>query len=396
MPRVHVPIGRGQAVVDVLARHCREAEVDVALGQRVDRLLVDGGAVVGVAVGDDEITAGAVVDRHRRVRQQSGEAGRVLPVGGAHRIGVVHRCRRAPAATPFDLGRPGRRPGHRARPWPAPAACRLRPHPTRRTCRAGSCWSTATASASSTRRRRTASSTRMAREQGDRVSTPCSTAPRSRRPTAAGVARYKHAIPGSTKRQSPHWNARHRASDGRRRSDDVGGDDRRAGDRARCAVDEPRRNRRAATTPASSRASTPTTSRTPSSWSRSPRRRSTVPSCARRRWLDGLRPAHRPLRQRPAQRRSTASQVSTPPASARAASSASSTSAAATTTPTAPCSAASPAPRPRWRRRWMAAALRHARPRARAAYDSDPTVRRSRACRSGRPTTWARPTTARR
>jgi fumarate reductase flavoprotein subunit len=25
--------------------------------------------------------------------------------------------------------------------------------------------------------------------------------------TAAGVARYKHAIPGSSKRQSPHWNA---------------------------------------------------------------------------------------------------------------------------------------------------------------------------------------------
>ena len=41
VPRVHVPIGRGQAVVDVLARHCREAEVDVALGQRVDRLLID-------------------------------------------------------------------------------------------------------------------------------------------------------------------------------------------------------------------------------------------------------------------------------------------------------------------------------------------------------------------
>ena len=26
------------------------------------------------------------------------------------------------------------------------------------------------------------------------------------RATEAGVARYKHAIPGSTKRQSPHWN----------------------------------------------------------------------------------------------------------------------------------------------------------------------------------------------
>ncbi len=41
VPRVHVPIGRGQAVVDILARHCRDAEVDVAFGQRVDRLLTD-------------------------------------------------------------------------------------------------------------------------------------------------------------------------------------------------------------------------------------------------------------------------------------------------------------------------------------------------------------------
>src|SRR6478672_10664165 len=61
VPRVHCPIGRGQAVVDVLARHCRDQGVDVALGRRVDRLLVDNGAVVGVAVGDDTITAGAVV-----------------------------------------------------------------------------------------------------------------------------------------------------------------------------------------------------------------------------------------------------------------------------------------------------------------------------------------------
>lgn len=61
-PRVHCPIGRGQAVVDVLSRRCREAGIEIALGQRVDRLLTDeGGAVCGVAVGDDEITAGAVV-----------------------------------------------------------------------------------------------------------------------------------------------------------------------------------------------------------------------------------------------------------------------------------------------------------------------------------------------
>ncbi len=62
VPRVHCPIGRGQGVVDVLYRHCRDAGVEFALGQRVDRLLVDArGAVCGVAVGDDQITAGAVV-----------------------------------------------------------------------------------------------------------------------------------------------------------------------------------------------------------------------------------------------------------------------------------------------------------------------------------------------
>ena len=61
LPRVHCPIGRGQAVVDVLHRRCREAGVEFALGQRVDRLLTENGVVVGIAVGDDEITADSVV-----------------------------------------------------------------------------------------------------------------------------------------------------------------------------------------------------------------------------------------------------------------------------------------------------------------------------------------------
>jgi fumarate reductase flavoprotein subunit len=61
VPRVHVPKGSGQAIVDVLHRHCRERGIDIALGQRVDRLLVDADGVYGVAVGDDEITAHAVI-----------------------------------------------------------------------------------------------------------------------------------------------------------------------------------------------------------------------------------------------------------------------------------------------------------------------------------------------
>ena len=59
--RVHVPVGNGQAVIDVLHRHCRERDIDIALGQRVDRLLVDDGRVLGIAVGGDTITARAVV-----------------------------------------------------------------------------------------------------------------------------------------------------------------------------------------------------------------------------------------------------------------------------------------------------------------------------------------------
>jgi len=60
VPRVHCPIGRGQAVVDALYARCRERGVEFALGQRIDRLVVENGAVRGVAVADDEISAGAV------------------------------------------------------------------------------------------------------------------------------------------------------------------------------------------------------------------------------------------------------------------------------------------------------------------------------------------------
>ena len=60
-PRSHAVDGGGQALVDALHRAAIAREVDVALGQRVDRLLVNEGRVEGVAVGDDEITARAVV-----------------------------------------------------------------------------------------------------------------------------------------------------------------------------------------------------------------------------------------------------------------------------------------------------------------------------------------------
>lgn len=61
LPRVHCPVGRGQAVVDVLRGACLKAGVQIALGRRVDRLLVQDGVVVGAAVGDDELRTSAVV-----------------------------------------------------------------------------------------------------------------------------------------------------------------------------------------------------------------------------------------------------------------------------------------------------------------------------------------------
>jgi flavocytochrome c len=60
-PRTYDVRGGGQAIIDTLATRAREREVDMALGQRVDRLLVHDGAVVGVAAGGEELYARAVV-----------------------------------------------------------------------------------------------------------------------------------------------------------------------------------------------------------------------------------------------------------------------------------------------------------------------------------------------
>src|SRR6185437_4002170 len=80
-PRNHLPVGWGADVIEHLRREAVAQGVEIALRRRVDRLLVDGGPsdvgrsaggpsgggpsgggrVTGVAVGGDEITAGAVV-----------------------------------------------------------------------------------------------------------------------------------------------------------------------------------------------------------------------------------------------------------------------------------------------------------------------------------------------
>jgi fumarate reductase flavoprotein subunit len=65
VPRSHVPDGGdqpgGQHIVDVLYLACKQRGVEIALGNRVDRLLQRGDAVVGVTAGSEDIEAGAVV-----------------------------------------------------------------------------------------------------------------------------------------------------------------------------------------------------------------------------------------------------------------------------------------------------------------------------------------------
>ena len=61
LPRTHWVVGSGQGLVDALVKATRDRDIDIALGQRVDRLLVTDGRVHGVAVGSDELTADGVV-----------------------------------------------------------------------------------------------------------------------------------------------------------------------------------------------------------------------------------------------------------------------------------------------------------------------------------------------
>lgn len=60
-PRSHAVDGGGAALITALHRAATRAGVEIGLGLRVDRLIVEDGVVVGVAVGDDELRAGSVV-----------------------------------------------------------------------------------------------------------------------------------------------------------------------------------------------------------------------------------------------------------------------------------------------------------------------------------------------
>ncbi|MGY1810834.1 FAD-dependent oxidoreductase [Blastococcus sp. SYSU D00669] len=202
VPRVHVPVGRGQAVVDVLHRTARQAGVGVALGQRVDRLLVEDGVVRGAAVGSDEITAGAVVlasggfgaDPDRLAARfpsaaATGEAwyigapgsrGDALALAGQVGAQVVGHDRglrllHAGFAPIYEAYLPGwlvvvNREGRRFMDETAPYGI----------------------------------TDGLLRAQGD-VAWAVFDGATLAAATAAGVARYKQQVPGSTKRQSPHW-----------------------------------------------------------------------------------------------------------------------------------------------------------------------------------------------
>ena len=59
--RGHKPVGRGEAIVDALAASLKGLPIDVALGNRVDGLVVEEGRVRGVRARGEELSADAVV-----------------------------------------------------------------------------------------------------------------------------------------------------------------------------------------------------------------------------------------------------------------------------------------------------------------------------------------------
>ncbi|MCZ6709894.1 MAG: FAD-dependent oxidoreductase [Gammaproteobacteria bacterium] len=62
VPRGHPPEGGGEAVVQALDAQCSDKGVDIVMDSRVDELLRDdAGGVIGIRIGDDEASCGAVV-----------------------------------------------------------------------------------------------------------------------------------------------------------------------------------------------------------------------------------------------------------------------------------------------------------------------------------------------
>lgn len=203
LPRVHCPIGRGQAVVDVLYRNCRDAGVEFALGQRVDRLLVSDGAVVGIAVGDDEITAASVViatggfgadeEKRRELFPSVYDTGWSYYIGADGSRGDALDFTREVNAQVTGFNR-GLRLLHTDfdRMYEAyiPGWLILVNRQGRRFCNETAPYGIMDG---------------LLQEQGDSAFAIFDHKALVDA-TELGVARYKQSIPGSTKRQSPHWN----------------------------------------------------------------------------------------------------------------------------------------------------------------------------------------------
>ena len=203
IPRVHVPTGRGQGVVDVLHRHCRERDVDIALGRRVDRLLTgEDGTVTGIAVGDDEITAGAVVLAAGGFGNNPEKLSVHFPsaanTGAAWYIGADgSRGDALDLGAQVDAQTIGHDRGLRLlHAGFAPIYEAYLPGWLVLVNEAGLRFGDETAPYGIM--------DYLVRQQGDRVFAICDR-PTLEAATQKGIARYKQTIPGSTKRQSPHW-----------------------------------------------------------------------------------------------------------------------------------------------------------------------------------------------
>ena len=196
--------GRGQAVVDVLYARCREAGVEFALGQRIDRLLTDdAGAVRGVAVGDDEISAAAVVvatggfganeEKRRELFPSVYDTEWSYYIGADGSRGDALEFTRELKAQVTGFNR-GLRLLHTDfdRMYEAyiPGWLTLVNRDGRRFCNETAPYGIMDG---------------LMTEQGD-VAFAIFDHRRLVEATELGVARYKQSIPGSTKKQSPHWN----------------------------------------------------------------------------------------------------------------------------------------------------------------------------------------------
>lgn len=203
VPRVHCPIGRGQAVVDVLLRQCRSAGVEVALGQRIDRLLTESGAVVGGSVGEDTLTAGAVVVATGGFGANPEKLASHFPsaadTGWAWYIGAEgSRGDHLDFAAQVGAQVMGHDRGLRllhadfARIYEAylPGWLMLVDRQGRRFCDETAPYGIMDG---------------LVHDHGDVAYVIFDQAALDEA-TAAGIARYKQRIPGSTKKQSPHWN----------------------------------------------------------------------------------------------------------------------------------------------------------------------------------------------